>query len=590
MKLAAFDIETRGANPEFVCGAVVSDDGSDWFDDPSRMLNHMRGLARKGYTFVAHNAEYDSTILFWKYGEDFTISFLDGMYSVGQWRYGKGKRTVPVWDSFRLAAGMPLVDVGRSIGVPKYSIPHRLSDPDDVRQDWLCEAHQSVGCLECYNVRDAEITWSYMNMLREWIAPYDLHLKKSLPSIAVGLWQSLDPGAQQSPKSETIRKFGRRAYYGGRCENFIYGNAGMVETHDIRNHYGYILQSVQLPDLAGFSYEENPRGTDLPDTGEGIVEASLFIEPQDVPPLPVNADGRTYFPVGEIDGCWPLSELRAATLRGCRVQRLRRIAYSERLTRPFATTAGVLLELRQQLRLADDPRAILPKFLINSLIGRLGLKEDHELVSFRRWHRGLTREDMDSADLESSGDALYLAKRHTFTRPAPTSNIVWAACVVGQGRIRLNAELAKAGDSLVYCDTDSVHSRERLYTGEDIPGHLVHTGSWPTSQYLGPKLYRLEDWFGNEEVRAKGIPRQFAKDFIAKGKTEYQMSLHVIDALGRGVEPMTWIDVERIGRSQPAGRTILDPGFLHNPLVSSRTAPVVFIRDGTGACMPNASL
>ena len=60
IQIAAFDIETTGKNPEFKCGSIYSDSIVGYYDDPTAMLDSMRQLARKRYTFIAPNAEYDS--------------------------------------------------------------------------------------------------------------------------------------------------------------------------------------------------------------------------------------------------------------------------------------------------------------------------------------------------------------------------------------------------------------------------------------------------------------------------------------------------------------------------------------------------
>lgn len=590
MKIAAFDIETRGSNPEFLCGAIVSDETTDWFDDPQAMLNAMRLLARKGYTFLAHNAEYDASILFWKQGEDFAIRYLNGAYSCGWWRYGKGKKTAAIWDSFRLAAGMSLQELGASIGIEKYAIPHKLRDSEDLRQDWMCPTHERPGCIQCYNERDAEIVWGYINMLREWLSHWQIDLKRSLPSMAVAMWQSLDPNMQQSPKSRLVRDLARKAYHSGRCEVFRYGSVGPVFTHDIRSHYGYILSDISLPDIGSLRVLGGSAGNKLPQDGEGIVEADVWIEPQGAPPLPVAFGGRTYFPVGYVSGAWPLSELRDACRRGVDVRRVQAAIVTPNTTRPFANTALGMLELREDLRRRDDPRAILPKFILNSLIGRLGLREEHEIVTYRRWHAKMSMEYANGAELESAGGALYLAKRHTFARPSPTGNIVWASCITGAGRIRLNRHIQESGDGIVYCDTDSIHCLSPLIVGTDGPGQLVSTGSWDESLYLGPKLYQLQAYTGESEVRAKGIPRKMAADFIANGRTNYQTSLHVIEAISKGVEPSTWVDVERIGRGSLAGRTMLNPTVLRTTDSYSLTTPVVFELGSDGRSRPMTEL
>lgn len=582
IQIAAFDIETTGKNPEFKCGSIFSDSLAEYYDDPQIMLSAMRALARKRYTFIAHNAEYDSTILFWKQGEDYEVKYLNNTYSCGYWRYGPGKRRAPVWDSFRLGAGLPLTDLGEGIGIERYETPKKLLDPNDIRQDWVCSVHDRPGCIECYNLRDAEIVWAYINMMREWLDRYGLSLRKSLPSIAMALWQLWDPGQQQNLQSRTIRDFARKALHGGRCEAFRLGSCGMVSTIDRRAHYGHILAQASLPDLSTLTYRENPNPTHIDYSGEGIIAATVEIDSQFAPPLPIVDGNRTYFPVGVCKGYWPLAEIRHALDYGVRVHRVSHIAASKSVVRPFATTAPALLELREEYRRTGDPRELIPKFLINSIVGRLGLREDHEIVSFQRYNASTPREAFQNSEIESSGGALYITKRHNFYRPSSTGNVLWAACICGTGRETLYDKMVEAGDRLVYVDTDSVHSTQALPAGIDAPGQWINTGVWDTSYYVGPKLYHLETYLGAQQVRAKGIPRDKALEFLHAGETVYQSPQHVIEAIARNSHPAMWVDVTRTMGTGLGGRVCLDDQAMRSGVGYSLTKPHIFLVSDSG--------
>lgn len=580
-KLCAFDIETRGDNPEFVSGAVYSDQTQEFFTEPQRMLDCLRSHARKRYVLAAHHAEYDTSVLFWGQGEDVTLHYTNGQWTCGYWRYGSGDRRCPIWDSYRLAAGLELEKLGECIGIAKYPMPKKLVDPDDWRQDWICSVHDKPGCIECYNVRDAEIVWGYLNMLREWMDAYGQALKRSMPRMATELWRIFDPGQQQTPRSKELLEFGRRAYHGGRNEPFIYGATFRTYTYDIRSYYGSILSSIAVPNLSAMAYSSSVSGAALPLNGEGIVEATVFVDQQHCPPLPVNHNGRVYYPVGTFRGCWPISELRAALRYGCTIVRIHRLAHSRDILRPFGQTASVLLELRDDFVRRGDPRAIIPKFLINSIIGRLGLREVSERTTYRRWRKGVKTDELRNAEIESAGDAQYIVHRWPLARPARDTNVLWAACITGEGRQRLYRHLVGTGKQLVYCDTDSVHSLSPLQTGPDIAGVLRDTGTYDKGLYLAPKLYRLEAYDGSGEVRAKGIPRRYADTYVSTGGAVFQTTLGVVEAISRGISPSTWVTVERESHYAPGTRTILDTSAIGKPTQTSPTAPVVFTTQGS---------
>lgn len=580
LKLCAFDTETRGSVPQFVCGSVFSDERVEYHESADLMIESMRWHARKGYTFIAHNAEYDIAVLLWGQGEDVSINYSNNAYSTASWRYGGGKRTRPIWDSMRLCAGVSLAELGRSIGIAKYDTPRKLIDPDDIRRDWVCDTHTRAGCLECYVTRDSEIVWSYANSVREWLEAYGLQLRSSLARSAIELWRVLDPGKSQTLRDDRVRSLARMAYHGGRNESFQYGHVGRVYTADVRGFYGSLLRSIQLPDIGKLSYYGSMLVQSLPEDGDGCVEATVEIPSQHIPPLPVAYQDRVYYPVGICRGAWPISELRASQSYGVTIKRIHRMAWTDQLFRPFEMAARTLLELRESLRSKDDARELVAKYMLNAIPGRLAMSDETERLIYRRWRKGMTTEDARGCELESAADALFLAQRYTLRRPSRYANVLWASIILGAARTRLNQYLRMAGQDALYCDTDSVHSLSPLPIEGDMPGMLRDTGVYDTGIYLGAKFYSLEMYDGRTEARAKGIPRKYAQEFVKRGNVAYQTSFGVVNGILRNVGPCVWVDVERTARFAPGTRSILEPGVLSGKAKRSQTSPVVMCMDG----------
>lgn len=185
-------------------------------------------------------------------------------------------------------------------------------------------------------------------------------------------------------------------------------------------------------------------------------------------------------------------------------------------------------------------------------------------------------------DLESSGNAVFLAREIAREVSSKTSNAVWAATVTGEARSRLNRHLVLAGQSAVYCDTDSVHTMSSLPTGSGEPGSLVHKGYWDSGRYLGAKLYRLETHGGTTEVRAKGIPRWAADEYLQTGRIEYSTSLSIREAIKSGRDAATWIDLDRTLGYQLGSRNIHAPEWMRDQHSYSPTSPVVLGFDSEG--------
>lgn len=576
LRLCAFDVETKHRLPEFVCGSIYSDETVGYYNDAGKMIEELRRHARKGYTLIAHHAEYDITTLLWPNGEDVTITYANSIYTSASWHFSDSRRTCPIWDNMRLCAGLSLEALGESIGIPKYPMPLSLKDSDDWRRDWVCETHGIPGCWECYCVRDSEIVWCYANALSEWLGAYGVRLHYSLARSAIDLWKLLDPDAQQSIRSKEVRAAGRMAYHGGRNEVFQYGNVGRVYTADFRLFYGSILRDIQLPDVSDLRYSSGDMGVLHSGESDGVVTATVFIDSQHIPPLPVSYRDRVYYPVGRATGSWPISELRRALEYGVKVESIDFMYWTDKLVNPFRTFASVLIERRESLRNAKDARELACKYMLNAVPGRLGMRESTERVTYRKWRGGHKGDTLDGAELERVGRDLFLAHRSTLHRPASTSNVVWAACITGEGRSRLNSVLASSPQSVLYCDTDSIHSREPIVCGSDLPGMLRDTGVFDTGIYLGAKFYSLETFDGLYDVRAKGIPRSYAVEFIKNRHVAYQTSMGVANGILRGVAPAVWVDVERVARAAPGTRTILNPAVISGEAQWSPTAPVVF--------------
>ena len=575
MKFVGFDIETVGASAEFSSGSAVWDAGRLYSQDPLELIDTLRKLGRQGYTLGAHNAEYEVTNLLWRQGEEVSIHYHQGHYKVAFWRTGRSRRMTQIWCSHKLSGGLPLDELGRAIGLPKYPTPQRLQGGDPDRYTWLCEAHGVGECQECYNLRDAEIVWQFLTQLEMWVSPHGVKLHPTLPKISFELWQQLDPNQQQQISAPAIRDLARQAYHGGRCEVFQFGRIDGVHTYDRKYYYAWLLSQSRLPDCRYLHLAEHTPWSVLEGEALGVVEATCWVPEMHLPPLPVQLANLLCFPVGTIKGVWTMSELREAAKRGVEVLELGRGAWSERWLRPFAQFADVLIKARWDYEQAQDPRQAIPKFLANAAAGRLGMDEAQERWIFKRWRAGMSAQNLKGWSLETDRTHVYLCKQQRIHGIARGSNVLWAAHLTAYGRLHLQEDLELAGQAAVYCDTDSVHSRFELTQGEELPGALRSTGFFEQGLYLGPKLYRLEGYDGARLVRAKGIPRRAADAYLLSGQASYQTVLGVIKGIAIGKEPGQWLDVERHRRTALLGRQLLNPKAIRELDQVSETLPLV---------------
>lgn len=111
---------------------------------------------------------------------------------------------------------------------------------------------------------------------------------------------------------------------------------------------------------------------------------------------------------------------------------------------------------------------------------------------------------------------VYMCGKHSPKHFEHTwQNELWAAQITAAARVKLHRHLLAQGDNLVYCDTDSVFSMAPIVgLGEGL-GQLSGETMYEKAWIVGPKLYRLEPWSGAADVRAKGVPRDLADDFLS---------------------------------------------------------------------------
>jgi hypothetical protein len=109
-----------------------------------------------------------------------------------------------------------------------------------------------------------------------------------------------------------------------------------------------------------------------------------------------------------------------------------------------------------------------------------------------------------------------------------------AAHVTALARIKLYRHMVAAGDSLAYCDTDSIITSSQLDTSTAL-GDLKneYPGVTFSGVFLAPKLYMLSGSDGSVKVVAKGIRERTKETFdtLASGGTVSSFELEKLGKL-----------------------------------------------------------
>lgn len=537
-------------------------------------LLHYAG--QEGYTLLTQDAERHVVDVLWPAGEDVTIHSYEDVFNRARWRLGKNK-SVEIWESRNLAAGLPLSAIARGIQQPLRDTPYVLADPGDSRQRrWLCIRHSTWECLECYAIDRAEVLYRFASSLTEWFEGMGLTIKRTLGGNSVALWQYVDKGQSQTLQGRLVLEMARNAYHGGRCECFQVGEVEDVYTYDISRHYASVMHDCPMPDLNGLTYVERPKPLDLSSL-HGVIEATVNVPLTSVPVLPaVGPDEQLYFPVGRIHGTWVIAELRNALERGASLVSIDRIAYTRRSVNPFGTFCEVVLNMRSEWERQLNPLAFWAKMLPNGLYGRLGVREVQSYRTYHRSQRSFSPEDIDGKDVIWIGDMRFLIADYQIRMKSKIQNVLWAATITAFGRLRLLSHLEAAGGALVYCDTDSVFSNIPLQCGPNGPGALRDTGHFRRGTIVGPKLYRLEAGDTPDMVAARGIPKQLALEFMERGKIEMPQPYTLRVAVDQLRRPGQWATAIRQHRNVLLKRQPIEPPIPGQVGYHSFTRPVVF--------------
>lgn len=541
-KILAFDIEGIGGPGGFVCGAIVGDVIYSFFTDPGDMLKALLELGADGYWIFSHNLQYDLPVL---EGEAFPKSSMLFTSTALLWAdYDLWGKRVRLYDSRNLFPRHSARALGSMVGAPKLELPEgvmwRLSH--GVPWGHFLERDQEV--IRRYVMRDAEIVYLAVSLLQDITLQCGGALRPTIAGVSMDIyrrqyhkwpWRALGP--------ET-NKLARPAYYGGRVENFCYGQVPGVNAYDITSLYPSVQHDIKFPHPSHLKLEISPKKFQPWITGEGVASVSVRVPDEHIPALPYRFDNRLFFPTGNLPGLWTLLELRYALELGYEVGPADWVLYSPTLFNPFVDFIDTLFQLRQGYIVSGSSAANIVKLILNSLYGRFGLNPDNglyqlvDLSSIDNW------DDLQGYETHTINGKDYAYGPKPANRPPDYVNVLFAAQITAAGRVKLLEELRKQGELAVYCDTDSILTRGVIETGAGL-------GDWRlelpdvTADLLGPKEYALHNAVVGDQYIVKGVPEEVARAYFNEGAARFARALGVREALRQGKTPSTWVETYR---------------------------------------------
>ncbi|MDD4838987.1 MAG: DNA polymerase, partial [Synergistaceae bacterium] len=270
---------------------------------------------------------------------------------------------------------------------------------------------------------------------------------------------------------ETGENFIRESYKGGHTENFGFGKfTGEIYCLDVNSLYPFVMREYLPNPSKRKMYRGNAAFSAYINRKRGFYRAVVNVPYMPYPPLGVtDKNGKYVFPIGTFEGVWTSEELIYATFLGVRIESITQaLVYSD--FRPYMR--AYVDKFYDDKRNATNPGIkAIAKLYLNSLYGKSAqssdvYSDDTELdntisiVSAEQIVKTLHNYDILSFN---PGNNVYMVRPKKIGETkkvySPNSLPEWASWITSLARVVLHRGIMaqhKAGNRVLYCDTDSI--------------------------------------------------------------------------------------------------------------------------------------
>lgn len=388
------------------------------------------------------------------------------------------------------------------------------SSLDKLSQQFLGRGKEDTGGMLPHEVKQKDIIAYYkylqtdtnnllevlehaLNILRSNVAPID-NFSTTIGSTAMKVFRTI--GLEESisiPWDEGVKDFLREGYKGGRVECFNRGDFDNISVYDINSLYPFAMVSSEVPvsDRGEWTSEINP------DSRCGCYEVRYLQKRTDIPAVLLDSGRGSYSGTGVFFR--PELDLLREVDPDAEIDIIKGYEFFD-TAKVFQNYVAKLYQLR--LDNPDTPLSLLCKYLLNSLYGKFGQRALREkIIVVESFEELCSLVDDNGATIRPLNDERCVFSMETET-DVSFEHVGIAGTITSYARTVLYRGLLAAGNSLVYCDTDSVH------TCGDFDGGLIgkKLGEYKkefagSGVYVGKKLYALRDTENNEKIRCKGV-------------------------------------------------------------------------------------
>lgn len=518
------------------CAGITSD-GEEYHNrgDIDKYIEWLMSRPQKRIYF--HNLQYDLGSLFGDILHEFALTMVGGRLIKAQW---KGKTFVDSYNLFPVS----VKSLGESIGLKKLAFNSSSKD---------------------YVMRDCQIVAKALHHLGKTLEEFKIRrTPNTLGGMCVRVWR-----AMRGDNWSCFSDIAHDSIFGGRVELFSKGGTGCVVWTDINSLYPWAM-TQKFPEECGET-------SDIKEYG--LTEATVQVPEQPYAPLPYRtseedgfegiSEGSIIYPCGKFKSVWTNHELRNAVQH-----------HSVKILKvhaTFGTDKGdyyykdfVHEFYKRRLKAKTPAYKLIYKLLMNNLYGQLGMSG--RVIKTTR----LTQSDIRS--IKAGKLRVHMFGENVlkeFCIPLPAHcNYLHASYVTSYGRMKLLEYMRTIPpENMVYCDTDSLFFFSKNWKipfpiGDKLGMmKLEDRGSRITT--YAPKVYSIDDI-----VKAKGVPRHLAKQFVQEGYAEYDAPFKLREAVtfyerGNTKKLSVWRRVRKEMRTKYAKKKCVD-GATWFPLTLNR--------------------
>ena len=381
-----------------------------------------------------------------------------------------------------------------------------------------------------YCKNDVKLTILFLKELNFILKEFKIPLISSFsaPSLSLKIFiKKFNKNKIITSPNHLLEKFARKSYYGGRCE--VYGNPYENDKIFHFDFSGMYAQCMRENFPIG-KYKLNMNLKDI--TLAGIYWIQYQSSEMEFPILPHHrkSDGKLMFTNGINEGAFWFEEILLFIENGGIIIKILYSLTYEKEDAVFKDFVDFFIELRKK----SESYNIFGKLMINSMYGRLGMRE-REVHSFIENKENFDKisKKIDILNFRELNNIVLieakindkLRKERNDIVGKEKNNIVIAAAITSKARIKLfkaQQNVIKNGGRLLYSDTDSIFAAFKRDVTNERHGEVFWDGEKSDTIikeaiFFAPKSYALKYNDEKYKIKIKGYNQfDITFDEIAK--------------------------------------------------------------------------